>query len=44
MNIVITMAGLGMRFKKAGYETPKYKIEVKGKTLFRMVNAYLRKF
>lgn len=34
MNIVITMAGLGTRFKKAGYETPKYKIQAKGKTLF----------
>ncbi|MRG85056.1 glycosyltransferase family 2 protein [Salinibacillus xinjiangensis] len=34
MNIVITMAGLGSRFKKAGYDVPKYMIEAKGKTLF----------
>jgi dTDP-glucose pyrophosphorylase len=34
MNIVITMAGLGSRFKKAGYCMPKYMIDVKGKTLF----------
>ena len=34
MNIVITMAGLGERFLKAGYKQPKYEIEVHGKTLF----------
>lgn len=34
MNIVITMAGLGSRFRKAGYNIPKYMIEVKGRTLF----------
>lgn len=34
MEIVITMAGLGSRFKKAGYTVPKYMIEAKGKTLF----------
>ena len=34
MNIIITMAGLGLRFKKAGYNVPKYMIEAKGKTLF----------
>ena len=34
MQIVITMAGLGTRFKKAGYTVPKYEIEVRGKTLF----------
>ena len=34
MNIIITMAGLGSRFKKAGYTIPKYMVEVKGKTLF----------
>lgn len=34
MNIVITMAGLGSRFKKAGYKLPKYKIVANGKTLF----------
>ena len=34
MEIVITMAGLGMRFREAGYQVPKYMIEAKGKTLF----------
>ena len=34
MNIVITMAGFGTRFKQAGYTMPKYQIEAHGKTLF----------
>ncbi|MBP3197886.1 MAG: glycosyltransferase family 2 protein [Butyrivibrio sp.] len=34
MTIVITMAGLGSRFRKAGYNVPKYMIQAKGKTLF----------
>ena len=34
MNIIITMAGMGSRFRKAGYKIPKFMIEVKGKTLF----------
>ena len=34
MQIVITMAGLGTRFKNAGYTVPKYEIGVKGRTLF----------
>ena len=34
MTIVITMAGLGSRFRKAGYKVPKYMIEAHGKTLF----------
>lgn len=34
MTIIITMAGLGTRFRKAGYNVPKYMIEAKGKTLF----------
>lgn len=34
MTIVITMAGLGSRFRKAGYKVPKYQIEVNGHTLF----------
>ena len=28
MNIIITMAGLGSRFRKAGYNCPKYMIEL----------------
>ena len=35
MNIIITMAGLGSRFRKAGYKVPKYQIEVNGKNLFQ---------
>lgn len=34
MQIVITMAGLGTRFKKVGYKEPKYQIMAKGKSLF----------
>ncbi len=34
IDIVITMGGLGKRFREAGYEKPKYMIEAKGKTLF----------
>ncbi len=34
MTVIITMAGLGSRFRKAGYRVPKYMIEAKGKTLF----------
>lgn len=34
MTMIITMAGLGSRFRKSGYNCPKYMIEAKGKTLF----------
>ena len=34
IDIVITMGGLGSRFRKAGYNVPKYMIEARGKTLF----------
>lgn len=34
MVIIITMAGVGARFREAGYQVPKYMIEAKGKTLF----------
>lgn len=34
MDIVITMGGLGQRFRKAGYTVPKYQITAKGRTLF----------
>ena len=34
IDIVITMGGLGSRFREAGYTVPKYMIEAKGKTLF----------
>lgn len=34
LDIVITMGGLGARFRKAGYTVPKYMIQAKGRTLF----------
>lgn len=34
IDVVITMGGLGSRFRKAGYTVPKYMIAAKGKTLF----------
>ena len=34
LTIIITMAGMGSRFRKAGYNCPKYMIEAKGKSLF----------
>ncbi len=34
LTVLITMAGLGSRFRKAGYNVPKYQIPAKGKTLF----------
>lgn len=34
LDVVITMGGLGSRFRKMGYTVPKYMIEAKGKTLF----------
>lgn len=44
MDIVITMAGLGSRFRKAGYNVPKYMIESKGKTLFEWSMLSLKGF
>ena len=42
IDVVITMGGLGSRFRKAGYTVPKYMIEAKGKTLFEwsMISLY----
>lgn len=34
IDVVITMGGLGSRFREMGYVVPKYMIEAKGKTLF----------
>lgn len=34
LDIVITMGGLGSRFRKAGFSMPKFMIEAKGRTLF----------
>lgn len=44
MNVIITMAGLGSRFRKAGYNVPKYMINVKGKTLFEWSMISLKSF
>ena len=34
IDVVITMGGLGSRFRKEGYTAPNYMREAKGKTLF----------
>lgn len=34
LDIIITMGGLGSRFREAGYILPKYMIEARGRTLF----------
>ncbi|MBQ6128766.1 MAG: glycosyltransferase family 2 protein [Lachnospiraceae bacterium] len=44
MQIVITMAGLGTRFKKAGYDMPKYEITAHGRTLFSWSMESLKAF
>lgn len=51
ITVIITMAGLGSRFRKAGYNCPKYMIEAKGKTLFEWsmdsligYNAHVEKY
>jgi dTDP-glucose pyrophosphorylase len=44
MTILITMAGLGSRFRQVGYKVPKYMIEVKGKTLFEWSLVSLENF
>lgn len=44
ITVVITMAGLGSRFRKAGYNVPKYMIEVHEKTLFEWSMLSLKGF
>ena len=44
MQIVITMAGLGSRFKKAGYKEAKFMIMAKGKSLFAWSMESLKGF
>lgn len=44
MEIVITMAGLGKRFRDAGYNVPKYMIEAHGKSLFEWSMESLKAF
>ena len=40
--VAVTMAGRGQRFRDAGYDVPKYEIEVRGRSLFRWAMASLR--
>ncbi len=42
IDVIITMAGLGSRFREAGYDVPKYMIEARGKTLFEWSMDSLR--
>lgn len=44
LNVVITMAGRGSRFRAAGYERPKYEIEAHGRSLFDWSMLSLRNF
>lgn len=44
INVIIPMAGEGRRFKEVGVNLPKYKIKVKGKTLFEWAMSSLRNF
>lgn len=44
MQVVVTMAGLGSRFTKAGYPSPKHEIEVRGRTLFEWALRSLSDF
>ncbi|WP_459478686.1 glycosyltransferase family 2 protein [Clostridium saccharoperbutylacetonicum] len=44
MKIIITMAGLGSRFKNIGIDTPKYKIIANEKTLFEWSMLSLKDF
>lgn len=43
-NLIITMAGNGERFRRAGYALPKFKIEARGRTLFSWAMLSLRRF
>lgn len=44
LTVLITMAGLGSRFRKVGYTVPKYQIEAHGKTLFEWSMESLKGF
>ena len=43
-SVIVTMAGLGSRFRAAGYTVPKYRVEVHGRTLFAWSMESLRRF
>jgi len=42
--IVITMAGLSSRFARAGYQLPKYMLELNGKSVFEWSVSSFRKY
>ena len=44
LNVIVTMAGQGKRFKDVGVNVPKYQIEAKGRTLFEWSVASLQNF
>ncbi len=44
MNIVITMAGRGERFRQAGHDVPKYQVMARGEPLFCWALDSLRNF
>lgn len=44
MNVVITMAGVGSRFRELGYDLPKYMIQAHGKSLFHWSMLSLKDF
>ncbi|MBX7138501.1 MAG: NTP transferase domain-containing protein [Oligoflexia bacterium] len=44
MNVIITMAGEGRRFREAGFAVPKHRIEVRGKSLLAWSLESLRSF
>ncbi len=44
MKVIITMAGAGSRFKEAGIQEEKYKLQVKGQTMFEYAMESLRPF
>ncbi|WP_248320395.1 glycosyltransferase family 2 protein [Caballeronia sp. Sq4a] len=43
-NVIVTMGGLGKRFRDAGYAIPKYQIVAHGRTLFTWSMASLSSF
>ncbi len=44
MKVIITMAGLGSRFKAIGIEKPKYQIVANGKSLYEWSMLSLEDF
>ncbi|MFF7058861.1 glycosyltransferase family 2 protein [Achromobacter spanius] len=44
MIVIITMAGMGKRFRDAGWNVPKYQIEAHGRSLFAWSMLSLRQF